>query len=197
MYKRVYEKIMADARISRACANFLSDVDVKPGLAQSGGGLNGAGQQRLRFVDGMNRIRSYCNVHVATRGLVAGSLTHVRPADLAVLDLEYRWCRYREHLTGVSSLTLFDVTLPEQVCAGLPRDKYRLREIVDFSSYKPWFFIRANPTVRSIRNVVRMRTVDHKKREPRPGLLVTMVDDWSQANWGYWSSQHGYRDQMA
>lgn len=196
MYGRVYDKIMADARISRACANFLSDVDVKPGIAQSGGGLNRADRQQIRFVNSMNRVRSRCNVNVRTRGLVEGSLTHARPADLAVLDLKYRWCRYREHLTGISSLTLFEATLPEQVCAGLPRDKYRLSEIVDFSDYKPWFFIRANPTVRSIRNVVRMRTVDYRSRAPSHGLLVTMVDDWSQANWGYWSPAHGYRDQM-
>ena len=114
-----------------------------------------------------------------------------------MLDLEYRWCRFREHLTGASTLTLFGGTLPEQVCAGLPRDKYQLCEIVDFSSYKPWFFIRANPTVRSIRNVVRMRTIDYEKRAPQRVLLVTMVDHWSRSNWSYWSPQGGYRDQMA
>ena len=38
--RKVREKIMARAMISRSCANFLSDVDVKPGIAQSGGALN-------------------------------------------------------------------------------------------------------------------------------------------------------------
>jgi hypothetical protein len=33
MYFPVREKIMADAKISRACANFLSAVDIRPGLA--------------------------------------------------------------------------------------------------------------------------------------------------------------------
>ncbi|MBI0532058.1 hypothetical protein [Sphingomonas sp. TX0522] len=197
MYVRVREKIMSEARISRACANFLSDVDLKPGYAQSGGGMNANCRHQVRFVDSMNRVQSVCNVDVRTRGLVAGSLTHARPAELAVLDLECQWWRYREHLTGVSPLTLFDAALPEQLCAGLPRDKYRLCEIVDFSSYKPWFFIRADPRVRSIRNVVRMRTIEYMKRAPRSGLLITMVDDWSHANWRYWSFEHGYQDQMA
>ncbi|MBW6525270.1 hypothetical protein KZ813_00270 [Sphingomonas sp. RHCKR7] len=197
MYDRVREKIMADAKISRACANFLSDVDLKPGLAQGGGGVNAARKQQIRFVDNIYSVRSECNVNVRTRGLVTGSLTHARPAPFAVLDLEFRWCRYREHLTGVSSLTLFGTTLPEQVCAGLPRDKYRLCEIVDSSGYKPWFFFRANLRVRSIRNVVRMCTVDYNKRAPRRGLLITMIDEWSHDNWGYWSSEQGYRDQMA
>lgn len=197
MYNRVRDKIMADARISRACANFLSDVDLKPGSTQGGGGVTARGRQQVRFVDSMTREWSECNVHVRTRGLVRGSLTHARPRDLAVLDLEYRWCRFREHLTGASTLTLFGATLPEQVCAGLPRDKYQLCEIVDFSSYKPWFFIRANPTVRSIRNVVRMRTIDYEKRAPQRALLVTMVDHWSRSNWSYWSPQGGYQDQMA
>ena len=38
--RKVREKIMARAMISRSCANFLSDVDLKPGIAQSGGALN-------------------------------------------------------------------------------------------------------------------------------------------------------------
>jgi hypothetical protein len=49
MYRRVKHKIMGDASISRACANFLSDVDLKPGQAQAGGGRNESGKQQVRF----------------------------------------------------------------------------------------------------------------------------------------------------
>lgn len=197
MFYRVKEKIMADAAISRACANFLSDVDLKPGLAQRGGGINAAGKQQVRFAQGHSEVYSQCNVRVQTRGLVKGSLTHERYQPRAVLDLEYVWCRYRESLTGTSSLTLFDVSpLPEQVCLGLPRDALRLCELVDFNTYKRWFFIRANPLVRSIRNVVRLRTNDMGKRERSRGLLVTLADDWSRDHWGYWSSGEGYSDRM-
>lgn len=60
---------MANAKISRACANFLSDVDLKPGLAQSGGGINDAGTQQVRFVGSSYDVWSECNVQVETRGL--------------------------------------------------------------------------------------------------------------------------------
>ncbi len=196
MYFRVREKIMADAKISRACANFLSDVDIKPGLAQQGGGVNENGIQQLRFVGKVGVMPSRCNVHIDTRGLISGSLTHRRLAPIAVLDLEYPWCRYREHLTGVSSLTLFDVSLPEVICCGLRRDTHRLCDLIEFRRYKPWFFIRANPMVRSIRNVTRMQTIGNGKRRRSTGLLVTMIDDWSRENWGYWSPADGYSDRM-
>ena len=55
MYNRVRDKIMADARISRACANFLSNVDLKPGSTQGGGGVTARGRQQVRFVDSMTR----------------------------------------------------------------------------------------------------------------------------------------------
>jgi hypothetical protein len=197
MYDRVREKIMWDAKISRACANFLSDVDLKPGAAQSGGGINRKQQHQIRFVDSNYRQWSVCNVDVVTRGLVRGSLTRQGTSPIGVLDLEYEWCRYREFTTGMSTLTLFDVMIPEQVCAGLPADRYRLCDLVDFSRYKRWFFIRANPKVRSIRNVIRMRVDDRGKRHPCPGILVTMKDEWSRSNWAYWSHEGGYIDVMA
>jgi hypothetical protein len=196
MYDRVREKIMSEAAISRACANFLSDVDLKPGLAQSGGGINRSGRQQVRFVANPYGVDSDCNVLVQMRGLVRGSLTHQRYHPRAVLDLEYSWCRYREHLPGTSSLTLFDVPLPEQVCIGLPRDTYRLCKIIDFSRYKPWFFIRANPIVRSIRNVKRLRTMENRNRVRSEGLLFTMVDECAHEHWAYWSSEKGYSDRM-
>lgn len=196
MYQYVNEKIMSHAKISRACANFLSDVDLKPGMVQRGGGINEAGTQQVRFVDSSCQVWSPCNMRAETRGLVRGSLSHQRHAPLAVLDLEFRWCRYREHLTGASSLTLFDVVLPEVSCVGLPRDKYRLTEIIDFSRYKPWFFIRANPLVRSIRNVTRLQTVGYRKRKRTRSLLVTIADEWSVENWSYWSPEYGYLDRM-
>lgn len=115
MYETVREKIMSDANISRACANFLSDVDLKPGAAQSGGGINGKQQHQIRFVDSNYRQWSVCNVDVVTRGLVRGSLTRQGTSPVGVLDLEYDWCRYREFATGASTLTLFDVMIPEQV----------------------------------------------------------------------------------
>lgn len=196
MYFRVREKMMADAKISRACANFLSDVDLKPGLAQQGGGVNQNGMQQVRFVDINDWGWSNCNVCVNSWGLIRGSLTHRRPAPIAVLDLEYRWCRYREHLTGISSLTLFGVSLPEVICDGLARDTRQLCDLIDSSRYKPLFFIRANPLVRSIRNVTRMQTIGYGKRRRSTGLLVTMIDDWSRENWRYWSPDDGYSDRM-
>lgn len=196
MYFPVREQIMADAKISRACANFLSAVDIRPGLAQQGGGVNASGLQRVRFVDNDYGPWSQCNIRVKTRGLVRGSLTHRRYDPIAVLDLEYRWCRYREHLTRASSLTLFDVSLPEVICCGLPRDTHRLCDLIEFSRYKPWFFIRANPMVRSIRNVTRMQTIGNGQRRRSTGLLVTMIDDWSRENWAYWSPYRGYSDRI-
>jgi hypothetical protein len=64
---------MARAAITQAGANFLSDVDLKPGRAQSSGGQNSSGSQQIRFVDWGCQIHSGCNVQVKTRSLVGGS----------------------------------------------------------------------------------------------------------------------------
>lgn len=196
MYRFVRDTIMAEAKISRACANFLSDARLYPWLAQGGGGINDAGTQQVRFSSNGASVSSRCDVWIDAPALISGSLTRRMGHPLAVLDLEYHSFRYREHLSGTSTLTLFDVTLPETICVGLPRDTYRLKQIIDFSRYKPWFFVRADPLARSIRSATRLQTIDYKMHARTKALIVTMVDEWSQKNWDYWSPEHGYVDRM-
>jgi len=71
-----------------------------------------------------------------------------------------------------------------------------LDDVVEVARGHAWFFIRANPLVRSIRNVTRMQTIGYGNRRRGTGLVVTMIDDWSRENWGYWLPADGYSDRM-
>ena len=83
--RKVREKIMARAMISRSCANFLSDVDVKPGIAQSGGALNKHQHQKIRFRSKYD-CWSETDIVLEKRGsLLAGSMEHARFAKLSVV----------------------------------------------------------------------------------------------------------------
>ena len=81
--RKVREKIMARAMISRSCANFLSDVDVKPGIAQSGGALNKHQHHKIRFRSKYD-CWSETDIVLEKRGsLLAGSMEHARFAKRA------------------------------------------------------------------------------------------------------------------
>lgn len=199
--RRIYDKIMFDAMISQSCANFLSDVDIKPGRIQSGGALDKYGDQRIRFPATYDRW-SMSDVRPGDRGsLIAGAMRRDRFAERATLNVEYKWFRYSESKDGRSTLTLWDKELPAAICAGVKSGQHHLLDLVDFSEFKPLFFVRANPVIHSLKNVSRMRRVDgfHKSAGTRrscSALLVSMKDDWSRDHWGYWTPKGGYRSTM-
>ena len=199
--RKVREKIMARAMISRSCANFLSDVDVKPGIAQAGGALNKHQHQKIRFRSKYD-CSSETDIVLEKRGsLLAGSMEHARFAKRATLDLEYRWFRFRESRNGFSMLAIWDKELPATICAAGSSGNYRLLDLVDFSDFKPLFFVRSNPVVHSLKNVTRMRRSPEMQRsggERRrcKALLITMKDEWSKSFWGYWSPEEGYLSTM-
>jgi|TARA_R110002051_G_scaffold312971_1_gene388610 hypothetical protein len=128
-------------------------------------------------------------------------MEHARFAKRATLDLEYRWFRFRESRNGFSMLAIWDKELPATICAAGSSGNYRLLELVDFSDFKPLFFVRSNPVVHSLKNVTRMRRNPEMQRsggERRrcKALLVTMKDEWSKSFWGYWSPEKGYLSTM-
>jgi hypothetical protein len=196
MYK-VSGKIMSDAMISSCCANFLSDMDIKPGIAQSGGALNKNKDQNIRFTNGYTAWSEACLKLRQPNNMIAGSMRWERFAERATLDLDYKWFRFRETKNGFSMLTLWDRELPATICAAISPAQYRLLDLVDFSNLKPFFFVRANPEVHSLKNVVRMCKVKGKygsiEKVRSKAILITMKDYWSQDNWGYWSSEYGYK----
>lgn len=197
--KSVREKIMWDAMISQCCANFLSDIDIHPGRAQSGGALNEKGHQLIRFSDGMTRWdETHLRLPKRTN-MIAGSMRRERFAKRATLEIDYEWFRFRESKNGFSMLTLWGRELPDTICAAASQG-YRLLDLVDFSSIAPIFFIRANPRVHALKNVVRMRRIKDYgtlgKKVRSKGLVITMKDEWSRENWGYWTPEDGYSSTM-
>jgi len=131
--------------------------------------------------------------------MIAGSMRWERFAKRATLELDYKWFRFRESKNGFSMLTLWGRELPETICAAIGPAQYRLLDLVDFSQLKPLFFVRANPKVHSLKNVVRMCKVKRGwsiEKARRKALLITMKDDWSQNNWSYWSRENGYKSTL-
>lgn len=123
--------------------------------------------------------------------MISGSIKRDRFASRATLELEYPWFRFLESKNGFTMLTLWDKQLPELVCSAASTGEYRLLDLVDFSAFKKLFFIRANPIVYSMKNVVRARRIkdlyrSNGKRVASRALLLTMKDDWSTENWNYW-----------
>jgi hypothetical protein len=196
--RSVKEKIMFDAMISTCCANFLSDIDVKPGTVQGGGVLNEKNQQRIRF---STTYHSYSPADVRftkPRNMLMGQIRRDGKSVRATLEVDYTWFRFRESKDGFSMLILWDKDLPMILCANISNGNYHLNDIIDLSRHKPLFFVRSNPYIHSVKNVSRMRTfadgyfASGTRRKSR-GLLITMIDDWSEENWSYWSPDSGYR----
>lgn len=197
----VHGKIMSSAMISASCAHLLSDIGAKPGTIQSGGALTRSGHQRIVFTSRSDYSWSDTAMSIRPAWLLAGALQRDKGANRATLDLESKWFRFRESKNGFSTLTLWDVELPMSICSGVRPDRYRLLDLVDLSKFKPIFIVRSNPKVHALKNVVRLRRHLTRswppiQRRPAKALLVTMRDDWSRGNWGFWSSENGYRSTM-
>ena len=200
MVIKVDKKIMGTAMISQCCANFLSDLDIKPGIAQAGGALNAKGHQQIRFSKGVERWSERQLLLRKRSGMITGSMERQRFANRATLDVDYERFRFRETKNGFSMLTLWGREAPATICAAMSGGTYSLLDLIDFSASKPFFFVRANPKVHAVKNVIRMRrtkeygTIGRKVRSK--GLLITMKDDWSTKNWAYWCPAEGYKSIM-
>ena len=91
-----------------------------------------------------------------------------------LLKVKRRRYWYREHGNGIAELSVLGRQLPEVVCLGLERDRYRLSQLVEHK-YDP-FYLKADPLVRRMRNA---------RRLGRPALVLTLVPTWTEVHWDY------------
>ena len=102
-------------------------------------------------------------------------------------------------MVSISGKPLWGRELPDTICAAASQG-YRLLDLVDFSSIAPIFFVCANPRVHALKNVVRMRRIKDYgtlgKKVRSKGLVITMKDEWSRENGGYWTPEDGYSSTM-
>lgn len=90
---------------------------------------------------------------------------------------------YREHRDGVADLILFNKELPEVVCLGLERDRYRLTQLVQHE-FDP-FYLKSDPPVRSMRNAQRLG---------RRALVLRLLPTWSDDHWDYSDGRDGWSE---
>ena len=100
-----------------------------------------------------------------------------------LLKVRRRRFWYREHGNGLADLILFDQQLPETICLGLDRDRYRLTQLVEHEH--EIFYLKADPLVRRMRNAQRLG---------RPVLVITLVPIWAEANWRYSNGNDEWRE---
>ncbi|OYY66598.1 MAG: hypothetical protein B7Y49_02125 [Sphingomonas sp. 28-62-11] len=91
-----------------------------------------------------------------------------------LLKVKRRRYWYREHGNGLADLIVFGRQLPEVVCLGLDRDRYRLTHLVEHE-YDP-FYLKSDPLVRRMRNA---------ERHGRTALILTLLPTWAEEHWGY------------
>ena len=167
-----YSTDMGDAKISQACACFLSNANLQPMQVRLGGGLNMSGSQIIRFVK--SRERSHALIEIVDPAPSWGSLERRHDRDRAFLRVSYPGFYYRETVNGYSTLTIYDQTLPEAVCKGKSNQGLRCSQLLQLDGKNAAFLRQADPVVLTLRN-----------SDERAALEVRMQDEWSRENWNF------------
>ena len=197
----VSDKIMGDAMISKTCALFLSDADIKPGHVQGGGYLTDKGTHVVHLAR-KHDYRNYRALKMSGTSAKEAAIRRNARASRACLMVKYNWLHYHEYQTGKNRLILLNRTAPVTVLMAIASRNFRLLDIIDTSHLKPFWLVRSNPLFVSAKNVRKTITVDRfgsysLRKVEVPAIEFTTVDDWSRSNWGYWDRETGYVSSMS
>jgi len=192
----VSSKIMSDAMISKTCALFLSDVDIKPGCIQCGGYMT-RGRNHIVHLTNKRVESKYRSIKMENTSAFSAVIRRDTHSSRACLAVKYKWFDYRERQTGRAYFTILRKRVPESILAAVACRKFRLLDIVDMSHLKPIWLVRSNPVLVAAKNTQKSITVDdiygyRSRKIEVPAIEFTLVDDWSRDNWGYWNSVTGY-----
>ena len=169
-----YDTDMGDAMISRACACFLSNANLRPLQIRLGGGLNGKKDQIIRFIK--SRERSHALIEINDPALSGARLERRHDRDRAILTVRYPGFYFRETVYGYSKLTIYNVALPEAACRGKSKRGLRLSQLIQLEGRNAAFLRQADPVVLTLCNR------DEGRWE---AIEVRMQDEWSQDNWSF------------